>query len=96
MIFSLASALDVLGLCTASGIVVLGVEVFSGLNVSTYDQQVKDDPREESWTDYVHANNVLAEDFIRRNPASSTSECVLTTASLREFRELGKFRQRLK
>jgi hypothetical protein len=36
----------------------------------------------------VEVNNALAEDFIRRNPAPKTSECMLTTASWREFCEI--------
>jgi hypothetical protein len=35
---------------------------------------------------------VLAEDFLRNNPASSDSECILKTASWREFCQIQEFR----
>jgi hypothetical protein len=88
MIFSRASAERLIQACTAAQIAVLGVEMFPGLNVSTYDLLLKNDPKEVSWPQYVKANNVLAEDFVRDNPASSDSECVLITASWREFRQI--------
>jgi hypothetical protein len=38
LVFTVARAGEVIRACTSSGIAVLGVEVFPGLNVSTYDQ----------------------------------------------------------
>jgi hypothetical protein len=84
LVFAVEHALEVIQACTSSEIAVLGIEIFPGLNVSTYDREVKDPAEEEFWPGYVEANNALAEDFIRRNPAPRTSECILTTA-LREF-----------
>ena len=88
MVFTLSSAIAVVRACTLAGVAVLGIEVFPGLNVSTYDLQLKDPPAESSWSGYVKVNNALAEDFIRKNPASEMSECILTTASWREFCEI--------
>jgi hypothetical protein len=85
IVFGRASAAALIPACTAAQIAVLGVEIFPGLNVSTYDSFLKNDPKETNWSQYVQVNNVLAEDFLRNNPASSDSECVLTTASWREF-----------
>ena len=39
-------------LLTASGIAVLGIEVFPGLNVSTYDLHMKDPANEKYWPGY--------------------------------------------
>jgi hypothetical protein len=88
LVFMLGRAVEVVQACTASGIAVLGIEVFSGLNVSTYDLHVKDPANEKDWPDYVRTNNALAEDFLRKNPAPSSSECILTTASWREFGDI--------
>jgi hypothetical protein len=88
MVFSRTSAEGLIQACTAALIAVLGVEIFPGLNVSTYDLFLKNDLKEGSWSQYVRVNNVLAGDFLRNNSASGDSECVLTTASWREFREM--------
>jgi|ERR1035438_733387 hypothetical protein len=88
LVFTVGRAAEVVQACTPSGIAVLGVEVFPGLNVSTYDQHLKDPADEKYWLGYVRANNALAEDFLRKNPAPSTDECILTTASWREFCEI--------
>ncbi len=87
-VFPFEHALEVIQACTSAGIAVLGVEVCPGLNVSTYDLHMKDPDNENFWLSYVRTNNALAEDFVRRNPAPSSSECVLTTFSWREFREI--------
>ena len=88
LVFTLERAVEVAQACTASGIAVLGIEVFPGLNVSTYDLHMKDPANEKYWPGYVRTNNALAEDFLRNNSAPSSSECILTTASWREFREI--------
>jgi len=93
MVFTRASAEGVIQACTAAQIAVLSVEIFPGLNVSTYDLFLKNDLKEASWSQYVRVNNVLAQDFLRDSPASSDSECVLTTASRREFRQLQELRR---
>jgi hypothetical protein len=88
MVFTRAGAEGLIQACTAAQVAVLGVEIFPRLNVSTYDLFLKNELKEGSWSQYVRVNNVLAEDFLRNNPASSDSECVLTTASWREFRKI--------
>ncbi len=93
MVFKRAGAEGLIQACTAARIAVLGVEIFPGLNVSTYDLFLKNDPKEVGWSQYVRVNNVLAEDFLRNNPASGDSECVLTTASWREFRQIQELRR---
>jgi hypothetical protein len=85
LVFTIARAVQVVEACSASGIAVLGVEVFPGLNASTYDQYLNAPADERFWPGYVQTNNTLAEDFLRNNPAPTTAECVLTTASWREF-----------
>ena len=85
LVFAVGRALEVVQACTSSGIAVLGIEVLPRLNVSTYDQHLKDPADEKYWLGYVMANNALAEDFLRKNPAPSTDECILTTTSWREF-----------
>ena len=87
-VFTLGRAEEVIRACTIAGIAVLGIEVFPGLNVSTYDRSVKDPVNERAWPAYVRTSNALAENFINENPAPDSSECVLTTTSWREFCEL--------
>jgi hypothetical protein len=88
LVFTVGRAEGVIEACSSSGIAVLGVEVFPGLNVSTYDQHLRTPADDKYWPGYVRTNNALAEDFLRKNPASSTDECILTTASWREFCEI--------
>lgn len=95
IVFKRAGAAALIPACTAAQIAVLGVEIFPGLNVSTYDLFLKNDPKEANWSQYVQVNNVLAEDFLRNNPASSDSECVLTTASWREFCRIQELRRKV-
>lgn len=90
LVFSVERAVEVIEALTLSGIAVLGVEVLSGLNVSTYDQYLKDPTDERLWTGYVETNNALAEHFVRNNPAQTTDECILTTTSWREFCDIGR------
>jgi hypothetical protein len=88
LVLTVGGALEVIEACSSSEIAVLGFEVFPGLNVSTYDRHLKDPANENDWLDYVRISNALAEHFLRRNPAAVTSECILTTASWREFCEI--------
>jgi hypothetical protein len=94
--FTVGSAVQVIEACTRSGIAVLGVEVFPGLNLSTYDLHLKDPADEKDWPNYVRTNNALAEDFLRTNPAPGTNECVLTTASWRELYESMRAREAMR
>src|ERR1700756_485986 len=95
LVFALGGALEVIEACSSSGIAVLGIEVFPGLNVSTYDQHLKAPANEKLWPGYVRTNNALAEDFLRKNLATSTGECILTTASWEEFCEIERPSQKL-
>jgi hypothetical protein len=93
MVFTRDRAADLIPACTAAQVAVLGVEIFPGLNVSTYNLFLTNDPKEGNWSQYVRVNNVLAEDFLRNNPAAGNSECILTTASWREFRQIQEVRR---
>lgn len=88
LVFTVERAAEIIEVCSSCGIAVLGCEVFPGLNVSTYDQHLKNPTSEQSWPGYVRISNALAEHFLRTNPAPGSSECVLTTASWREFCEI--------
>ena len=87
---------EVIGRCTENNIAVLGVELFEvrptgyfTKNLSVYDQQMGSGPKQHArWADYVRANNVLAEEFVKRNPSGDDHVYVLTTASWREFQEI--------
>ena len=95
LVLALARALEVIEACSSSGIAVLGIEVFPGLNVSTYDQHLKPATDEKHWPGYVRTNNALAEGFLRKNLATGTGECIFTTASWREFWEMQRQSQGL-
>jgi hypothetical protein len=96
MVFARASALGLIEGCTLAEIAVLGVEVFPGPNVSTYDLFLKNEVQEASWPEYVRINNLLAEEFLRKNPTVTDAECILTTASWREFCQVQRFRRNIK
>ncbi len=96
IVFCRASALALIPACTAAKIAVLGVEILPGLNISTYDLFLKNDLYEANWSEYVRVNNALAEDFLRTNPASDNSECILTAASWREFQQIQDSRNKSK
>jgi hypothetical protein len=85
LVFTLERALEVIEACTFAAIAVLGIELFPGLNVSTYDLHLKEPDGEAFWLGYVRTNNALAENFVRKNPPPDSIECILTTASWREF-----------
>jgi len=85
LVFTISRALKIINACTMAEIAVLGVEVFPGLNVSTYDLDVKDQHSKAEWPRYVRASNALAAEFVKKNLASPDNECILTTASWREF-----------
>src|SRR5579863_869011 len=84
--FTFSSALDAVKLCTVHGIAVLGVEIFHvrGETYETTKMSGYELP-DQQWGDYVSANNALAEEFIRLNPAGDEHIYVLTTSSWREF-----------
>jgi len=98
--FPFPEVLDVIRLCSANGIAVLGVELFRvkqdghyAAGSSAYDTQHGKRWRslqDSQWQDYVQYNNTLAEEFARKNPLGEDHVYVLTTASWVEFRELQK------
>jgi hypothetical protein len=96
IVFRRASATALIPVFTAAGVAVLGVEILPELNLSTYDLFLKNEVQEAGRSQYIRVNNVLAEDFLRNNPASDESECILTTASWREFCEIQDFRRNSK
>jgi hypothetical protein len=96
--FAFPEVLDVIKICSANQIAVLGPDLFrlrsDGLyeteKLSAYHLEMKSDPkRVEEWPDYVQENNSLAEQFVRANPAGDHLY-VLTTASWREFQNIRK------
>jgi hypothetical protein len=60
LVFTIGRAVEVIEACTFAGIAVLGIEVFPGLNVSTYDSHLKNPANEKHWPGYVRTNNALA------------------------------------
>jgi len=98
LFFTFPEVMQVIKQCSANGIAVLGVETFAtesqGLRASgcsDYDLRLRAKwPRVESanWHEYVNDNNLMAESYVRQNPAGDDHVYVLTTASLREFRDI--------
>lgn len=86
LVFAVKDALTVIQSCTRLGIAVLGIEIFPGLNVSTYDLGMESPRGVDGWHEFVRVNNALAEEFIRKqDQKEAESDCVLTTASWSEF-----------
>ena len=102
MTFSFPEVLEVIKLCTANRIAVLGLELFEvhpegyhTKKLSGYDQQMNKGPEKiDGWPDYVRMNNALAEDFVRQNPTGDDHVYVLTTSSWREFCEIQEMKRR--
>jgi hypothetical protein len=97
--FTFPEVLDVIALCSANQIAVLGLELLKlcsdGLyrteGLSVYDLSIGNDPATiQEWPGYVRRNNVQAEEFARRNPAGDDHVYVLTTST---WRELGKIKE---
>jgi hypothetical protein len=94
--FTFPEVAEVIKRCTENQIAVLGVELFEvrptgylTKNLSDYDQRMGSGPKQQAgWADYVRANNLLAEEFVKLHPTGDDHIYVLTTASLREFLEM--------
>ena len=94
--FTFPEVAEVIKRCSEHQIAVLGVEVFEvrptgylTKNLSDYDQRTGSGPKQQAgWADYVRANNLLAEEFVKLHPTGDDHIYVLTTASWREFREI--------
>ncbi len=94
--FTYPEVLEVIDLCTANAIAILGVEIFEvrsdgyhTKNLSIYDHSMQGGSNlgRTQWIHYVSKNNRFAGDFIRLHPTGDDHVYVLTTASLRELRE---------
>ncbi len=92
--FGFPRVLDVIALCTANEIAVLGLELFEVLpegyvtrNYSLYDQEEelrRSPANADAWTAYVRENNIRAGKFVRGYPAGKGHVYVLTVASWNE------------
>jgi hypothetical protein len=102
MTFSFPEVLEVIKLCTANQIAVLGLELLDvrpeghrTKKLSGYDLQMNKGPETiGGWPDYVRMNNALAEDFVGQNPPGDGLVYVLTTSSWREFCEIQEMKRR--
>jgi hypothetical protein len=93
--FTFPDVIEVIRLCTANQIAVLGMEIFLikeakyyASGCSTYDLQITRKWPEvpiSEWHQYVAENNALAENSIESNPKGDEHVYILTTASWREF-----------
>jgi len=102
--FTFPEVIDVIRLCTANQIAVLGVEIFLvkdnqyyASGCSTYDLQMKrkwPQPQISDWHEYVAENNALAKESVRSNPRGDEYVYVLTTASWREFCRVQEMREK--
>lgn len=94
--FTFPEITEVITLCTKNQIAVLGVEVFEvrptgylTKYLSDYDQRMGSGPIQQAgWGDYVSANNLHAEEFVKLHPAGDDHVYVLTTASWRECQKM--------
>lgn len=96
--FPYPEVLEIIELCSANQIAVLGVEVlvvkpdgYYASGCSDYDLQQKQKwPAVQlaEWSEYMRWNNVLAGEFVRRNALGDDHVYVLTTSSWREFCEI--------
>ena len=91
---------EAIRLCTVNSIAVLGVELFQvrgelfdTIKMSGYELA---DPRQDHWSDYMAANNALAEEFVKLNPAGDDHIYVLTGSSWREFCEVQEVKKEIK
>ena len=102
LLFTFPEVLEVIKVCTAKQIAVLGLELFEvrpegygTKKLSGYDQQMNRGPEKlEGWPDYVRKNNALAEEFVRTNPTGDDHVYVLTTSSWREFCVIQEMKRR--
>jgi hypothetical protein len=101
--FAFPEVLEVIQLCSAKQIAVLGVELFKvrsdGLyqteKLTDYDLRMKQDPSTpQEWLEYVSTNNAKAEEFVRQNPAGDDHVYVLTTASWRELAHIKELKKK--
>jgi hypothetical protein len=102
--FTFPDVIEVIRLCTANQIAVLGMEIFLikeakyyASGCSTYDLQItRKWPQVQisEWHQYVAENNALAENSVESNPKGDEHVYILTTASWREFCGIQEKRKR--
>jgi hypothetical protein len=101
--FTYPEVLDVIALCSANQIAVLGIELMKlcsdGLyrtaGLSVYDLSIGKDPSTvQEWPEYVKKNNVQAEGFVRQNPAGDDHVYVLTTSSWQELDRIKELKKK--
>lgn len=100
--FAFPEVLEVIQLCYAKQIAVLGVELFkvreNGLyqteKLTDYDLRMKQNPMQREWPEYVVANNAHADEFVRQNQAGDDHVYVLTTSSWRELGQLNVLKKK--
>jgi hypothetical protein len=105
LLFTFPEVLNVIKLCTLREIAVLGVELFlvtpDGFRASGSSSYELELGRRwpvvqfQHWPKYLRDNNEMAEVFVRGHPLGDDHVYLLTTASWREFKELGKVQRRL-
>ena len=102
--FTFPDVIEVIRLCTANQIAVLGMEIFlikeakyCASGCSTYDLQITRKWPEvpiSEWHQYVAENNALAENSVESNLKGDEHVYILTTASWREFCAIEERRER--
>jgi hypothetical protein len=93
LFFTFPEVQNVIKLCTANQIAVLGLELFEvrpegyrTKKLSGYDQEMDKGPENvDGWPEYVDRSNGLAKEFVRLNPTGDDHVYVLTASSWREF-----------
>jgi hypothetical protein len=105
LVFTFPEVIEVIELCAANQIAVLGVEVFLLKNslfyasgCSTYDIELSKrwpNVRKSDWEKYVADNNRHAEEFVRLDPRGDDQVYVLTSASWEEHEEIRALRKRI-
>lgn len=96
--FGFPAVLDVVVLCTANEVAILGLELFEvrqegyiTKNYSLYDleENLRHGPStKEGWAVYVNKNNTRADEFVRQYPAQERQVYILTASSWEEFCDL--------
>lgn len=94
--FSFPEVLEVIKLCSANEIAVLGLELleahpeggYATKNYSLYDRGLKIPLAIEDWAAYVRECNSLAEKFVHLNPAGDGHVYILSASSWEEFCEI--------
>jgi hypothetical protein len=98
LVFPYSKALELINICSAHRLAVLGVELFlpagdqfQACGFSTYNSgsnqrwpRIEDDA---TWLKYVEWNNTEAENFAKSNPRSEDYLCIFTATSMAELQK---------